>query len=205
MKLKTFIERPVLSIVISVAIVLLGCIALVTLPVEQFPNIAPPTVEVTTSYPGANAETVLKSVIVPLEEAINGVENMTYIYSTASNAGNVYITVYFKQGTDPDMAAVNVQNRVSKAQGQLPSDVTRIGVVTNKQQKSMLKAITLWSPDGSYDTQFLNNYLQINVIPSLKRITGVGEVTLLGSNYGMRIWLKPDVMAQYGVVPGDVT
>lgn len=205
MKLKTFIERPVLSIVISVAIVLLGGIALVTLPVEQFPNIAPPTVEVTTSYPGANAETVQKSVIVPLEEAINGVENMTYIYSTASNAGDVYITVYFKQGTDPDMAAVNVQNRVSKAQGQLPSDVTRIGVVTNKQQKSMLKAITLWSPDDSYDNQFLNNYLQINVIPELKRITGVGEVTLLGSNYGMRIWLKPDVMAQYGVVPADVT
>ena len=194
-----------LSIVISVAIVLLSGIALVTLPVEQFPNIAPPTVEVTTSYPGANAETVLKSVIVPLEEAINGVENMTYIYSTASNAGDVYITVYFKQGTDPDMAAVNVQNRVSKAQGQLPADVTRIGVVTNKQQKSMLKAVTLWSPDDSYDTQFLNNYLQINVIPELKRITGVGEVTLLGSNYGMRIWLKPDVMAQYGIVPSDVT
>ncbi len=205
MKLKTFIERPVLSIVISVAIVLLGGIALATLPVEQFPNIAPPTVEVMTSYSGANAETVQKSVIVSLEEAINGVENMTYIYSTASNAGDVYITVYFKQGTDPDMAAVNVQNRVSKAQGQLPADVTRIGVVTNKQQKSMLKAVTLWSPDNSYDTQFLNNYLQINVIPELKRITGVGEVTLLGSNYGMRIWLKPDVMAQYGIVPADVT
>ena len=205
MKLKTFIERPVLSIVISVAIVLVGCIALFTLPIEQFPSIAPPTVEVTTSYPGANAETVQKSVIVPLEEAINGVENMTYISSTASNAGDVYITIYFKQGTDPDMAAVNVQNRVSKAQGQLPSDVTRIGVVTNKQQKSMLKAITLWSPDDSYDAQFINNYLQINVIPRLKRITGVGEVTLLGSNYSMRIWLKPDVMAQYGLVLSDVT
>ena len=194
-----------LSIVISVAIVLVGLIALFTLPIEQFPNIAPPTVEVTTSYPGANAETVQKSVIVPLEEAINGVENMTYISSTASNAGDVYITIYFKQGTDPDMAAVNVQNRVSKAQGQLPSDVTRIGVVTNKQQKSMLKAITLWSPDDGYDAQFINNYLQINVIPRLKRITGVGEVTLLGSNYSMRIWLKPDVMAEYGLVPSDVT
>lgn len=205
MKLKTFIERPVLSIVISVAIVLVGCIALFTLPIEQFPSIAPPTMEVTTSYPGANAETVQKSVIVPLEEAINGVENMTYISSTASNAGDVYITIYFKQGTDPDMAAVNVQNRVSKAQGQLPSDVTRIGVVTNKQQKSMLKTITLWSPDDSYDAQFINNYLQINVMPRLKRITGVGEVTLLGSNYSMRIWLKPDVMAQYGLVPSDVT
>ncbi len=205
MKLKIFIERPVLSIVISVAIVLIGCISLFTLPVEQFPTIAPPTVEVTTSYPGANAETVQKSVIIPLEEAINGVENMTYINSTASNAGDVYITIYFKQGTDPDMAAVNVQNRVSKAQGQLPADVTRIGVVTNKQQKSMLKAVTLWSPDDRYDTQFLNNYLAINVIPRLKRITGVGEVTLLGSNYSMRIWLKPDVMAQYGLVPADVT
>lgn len=205
MKLKLFIERPVLSIVISVVIVLLGGIALVSLPIEQFPSIAPPTVEVTTSYPGANAETVQKSVIIPLEEAINGVENMTYIHSTASNAGDVYITIYFKQGTDPDLAAVNVQNRVSKAQGQLPADVTRIGVITNKQQKSMLKAITLWSPDGSYNTQFLNNYLQINVIPELKRVTGVGEVTLLGSNYGMRIWLKPDMMARYGIVPSDVT
>ncbi len=204
MKLKIFIERPVLSIVISVAIVLLGAISLSTLPIEQFPDIAPPTVEVMTSYPGANAETVQKSVIVPLEEAINGVENMTYIYSTASNAGDVYITIYFKQGTDPDMAAVNVQNRVSKAQGQLPSDVTKIGVITNKQQKSMLKAVTLYSPDDSYDLQFLNNYLAINVIPRLKRITGVGEVTLLSSNYSMRIWLKPDMMAQYGVVPSDV-
>lgn len=205
MKLKIFIERPVLSIVISVAIVLIGCISLFTLPIEQFPSIAPPTVEVTTSYPVANAETVQKSVIIPLEEAINGVENMTYIHSSASNAGDVYITIYFKQGTNPDMAAVNVQNRVSKAQGQLPADVTKIGVVTNKQQKSMLKAVTLWSPDDSYDTQFLNNYLAINVIPRLKRITGVGEVTLLGSNYSMRIWLKPDVMAQYGLVPSDVT
>ena len=205
MKLKIFIERPVLSIVISVAIVLVGCISLFTLPVEQFPSIAPPTVEVTTSYPGANAETVQKSVIIPLEEAINGVENMTYINSTASNAGDVYITIYFKQGTDPDMAAVNVQNRVSKAQGQLPADVTKIGVVTNKQQKSMLKAVTLWSPNDSYDTQFLNNYLSINVIPQLKRINGVGEVMLLGSNYSMRIWLKPDMMAQYGLVPSDVT
>ena len=183
----------------------MAAFSLFTLPVEQFPSIAPPTVEVTTSYPGANAETVQKSVIIPLEEAINGVENMTYINSTASNAGDVYITIYFKQGTDPDMAAVNVQNRVSKAQGQLPADVTKIGVVTNKQQKSMLKAVTLWSPDDSYDTQFLNNYLLINVVPQLKRITGVGEVTVLGSNYSMRIWLKPGVMAQYGLVPSDVT
>lgn len=205
MNVKTFIERPVLSIVISVAILLLGVIALMGLPVEQFPNIAPPTVEVTTSYPGANAETVEKSVIVPLEEAINGVENMTYISSTSSNAGDAYLTIYFKQGTDPDMAAVNVQNRVSTASGLLPAEVTKVGVTTNKQQKSMLKAITLYSPDDSYDNQFLNNYLSINVIPRLKRISGVGAVTLLGSNYSMRIWLKPDVMGQYGLVPADVS
>lgn len=205
MNVKTFIERPVLSIVISVAILLLGVIALIGLPVEQFPNIAPPTVEVTTSYPGANAETVEKSVIVPLEEAINGVENMTYISSTSSNAGDAYLTIYFKQGTDPDMAAVNVQNRVSTASGLLPAEVTKVGVTTNKQQKSMLKAITLYSPDDSYDNQFLNNYLSINVIPRLKRISGVGAVTLLGSNYSMRIWLKPDVMGQYGLVPADVS
>lgn len=205
MTVKTFIERPVLSIVISVAILLLGLISLMGLPIEQFPNIAPPTVEVTTSYPGANAQTVEKSVIVPLEEAINGVEDMTYISSTSSNAGDAYLTVYFKQGTDPDMAAVNVQNRVSTAAGLLPAEVTKIGVTTNKQQKSMLKAITLYSPDDSYDTQFLNNYLAINVIPRLKRISGVGAVTLLGSNYSMRIWLKPDVMGHYGLIPADVT
>lgn len=205
MTVKTFIERPVLSIVISVAISLLGLISLMGLPIEQFPNIAPPTVEVTTSYPGANAQTVEKSVIVPLEEAINGVEDMTYISSTSSNAGDAYLTVYFKQGTDPDMAAVNVQNRVSTAAGLLPAEVTKIGVTTNKQQKSMLKAITLYSPDDSYDTQFLNNYLAINVIPRLKRISGVGAVTLLGSNYSMRIWLKPDVMGHYGLIPADVT
>lgn len=202
---KTFIERPVLSIVISAAILIVGFIALTQLPVEQFPDVAPPTVEVTTSYPGANAETVEKSVIVPLEEAINGVENMTYISSVSSNAGDAYITIYFKQGIDPDMAAVNVQNRVSKATGLLPADVTKVGVTTNKQQKSMLKAITLYSPDDSYDMQFLNNYLAINVIPRLKRISGVGEVTLLGSNYSMRVWLKPDIMREHGLVPDDVT
>lgn len=205
MTVKTFIERPVLSIVISAAILILGFIALAGLPIEQFPNIAPPTVEVTTSYPGANAETVEKSVVVPLEEAINGVENMTYISSTSSNAGDAYLTIYFKQGTDPDMAAVNVQNRVSTAAGLLPAEVTKIGVTTNKQQKSMLKAITLYSQDDSYDMQFLNNYLSINVIPRLKRISGVGAVTLLGSNYSMRIWLKPDIMGQYELIPADVT
>ena len=205
MKFKTFIENPVLSIVIAVGMVILGLVGLSRLAIEQFPDIAPPTVEVSTSYPGANAETVSKSVIVPLEEAINGVENMTYISSTASNSGDAYITVYFKQGTNPDMAAVNVQNRVSTAQGLLPAEVTKVGVTTNKQQKSMLKAITLYSPDGSYDQQFLNNYLAINVVPRLKRISGVGSVMLMGSNYSMRIWLKPDMMAQYGLVPDDVT
>lgn len=205
MNVKTFIERPVLSIVISVAMLIVGFMALVQLPVEQFPTIAPPTVEVSTTYPGANAETVEKSVIVPLEEAINGVEDMTYISSSSSNAGDAYITVFFKQGTDPDMAAVNVQNRVAKATGLLPADVTKIGVTTNKQQKSMLKAITLYSPDDSYDMQFLNNYLSINVIPRLKRIAGVGEVTLLGSNYSMRIWLRPDAMKEHSLVPDDVT
>ncbi len=205
MTIKTFIERPVLSIVISVSILILGFIALSQLPIEQFPDIAPPTVEVSTSYPGANAETVEKSVVVPLEEAINGVENMTYISSVSSNSGDAYITIYFKQGTNPDMAAVNVQSRVSTATGLLPAEVTKVGVTTNKQQKSMLKAITLYSPDDSYDMQFLNNYLAINVVPRLKRIAGVGDVTLLGSNYSMRIWLKPDAMREYGLVPDDVT
>lgn len=205
MTIKTFIERPVLSIVISIAILLCGLIALSKLPVEQFPTIAPPTVEVSTTYVGADAQTVEKSVVVPLEEAINGVENMTYISSVSSNAGDAYITIFFKQGTDPDMAAVNVQNRVSTATGLLPADVTKVGVTTNKQQKSMLKAITLFSPDDSYDIQFINNFMAINVVPRLKRVTGVGDVTLLGSNYSMRLWLKPDLMAQHSLVPDDVT
>lgn len=205
MSVKTFIERPILSIVISVAILILGFISLSQLPVEQFPDIAPPTIEVSTSYPGANAETVEKSVVVPLEEAINGVENMTYISSVSSNAGDAYITVFFKQGTNPDMAAVNVQSRVSTATGLLPADVTKIGVTVDKQQKAMLKAISLYSPDDSYDLQFLNNYLAIHVVPRIKRIPGVGDVTLLGSNYSMRIWLKPDLMKEYGLVPDDIT
>lgn len=205
MSVKTFIERPILSIVVSVAILILGFISLSQLPIEQFPDIAPPTIEVSTSYPGANAETVEKSVVVPLEEAINGVENMTYISSVSSNAGDAYITVFFKQGTNPDMAAVNVQSRVSTATGLLPADVTKIGVTVDKQQKSMLKAISLYSPDDSYDLQFLNNYLAIHVVPRIKRIPGVGDVTLLGSNYSMRIWLKPDLMKEYGLVPDDVT
>lgn len=205
MSVKTFIERPILFIVVSVAILILGFISLSQLPIEQFPDIAPPTIEVSTSYPGANAETVEKSVVMPLEEAINGVENMTYISSVSSNAGDAYITIYFKLGTNPDMAAVNLQSRVSTATGLLPADVTKIGVTVNKQQKSMLKAISLYSPDDSYDLQFLNNYLAIHVVPRIKRIPGVGDVTLLGSNYSMRIWLKPDLMKEYGLVPDDIT
>lgn len=204
LNVRTFIDRPVLSIVISVAILIVGFIALAILPIEQFPDVAPPTVEVTASYPGASSETLEKSVIVPLEEAINGVENMTYISSSSANSGDAYISIYFKQGTDPDMAAVNVQNRVAKAQGLLPAEVTKIGVLTNKQQKSTLEIISLYSPTDEYDQKFLDNYFAINVIPRLKRIAGVGEVTLLGSNYSIRIWLKPDVMSQYGLTPSDV-
>ena len=205
MNLRTFIERPVFSAVISITIVILGIIGLFTLPVEQYPDIAPPTISVSAYYPGASAETAQKAVVVPLEEAINGVENMNYITSTAANGGDVFITVYFKQGTDADMAAVNVQNRVSTALGVLPSEVVQIGVTTTKQQNSELKTIALYSPDDSYDMQFLNNYMKINVEPRIKRIAGVGKTEVLGSNYSMRIWLKPDVMAQYKLIPSDIT
>lgn len=205
MNLKYFIDRPVFSLVISITIVLLGIISLFSLPVEQYPDIAPPTIQVMTSYPGASAETVQKSVIVPLEEAINGVENMNYITSSASNTGEVFMVVYFKQGTDPDMAAVNVQNRVSTALGLLPAEVTQIGVTTLKQQNSRLMQVALYSPDDSYDMQFLNNYLKINLEPRVKRVAGVGQVQILGSNYSMRIWLKPDAMAQYKLVPSDIS
>ncbi|MDO5570986.1 MAG: efflux RND transporter permease subunit [Bacteroidales bacterium] len=205
MNLRTFIERPVLSGVISITIVILGIIGLATLPVEQYPNIAPPTVMVVTNYYGANAETLQKSVIAPLEEAINGVENMTYITSSATNSGTVNITVYFEQGTDPDMAAVNVQNRVSKATAKLPAEVTQVGVSTIKRQTSMLQVFTLSSPDDSYDEQFLSNYISINLRPEILRFHGVGEMVTLGADYSMRVWLKPDVMAQYSLVPSDIT
>ena len=205
MKLRTFIERPVLSAVISIAIVVMGIIGLFSLPVEQYPDIAPPTIQVSTTYFGASAETLQKSVIAPLEEAINGVEDMTYITSTATNAGTVTITVYFKQGVDPDMAAVNVQNRVSKATGQLPAEVTQVGVTTTKRQTSMLQMFSLYSPDGSYDENFLGNYISINLKPEILRISGVGELMILGGDYSMRVWMKPDVMAQYGLIPSDVT
>ena len=205
MTLKHFIERPVLASVISIVIVIAGLIGLATLPVEQYPDIAPPTVMVRASYPGASAETIQKSVIVPLEQAINGVEDMTYMTSTASNAGSVSITVYFKQGTDPDMAAVNVQNRVSKATGQLPAEVTQVGVTTSKRQTSILQMFSLYSPGDSYDEKFLSNYICINLKPAILRIQGVGDMMIMGGDYSMRIWMKPDVMAQYKLIPSDVT
>lgn len=205
MNLKYFIERPVLSIVISVTIILMGVIALFNLPVEQYPDIAPPTIQVFTNYPGANAETVQKSVIVPLEESINGVEDMSYITSTASNTGDAVLNIYFKQGTDADMAAVNVQNRVSTAQNLLPAEVVQVGVTTEKQQNAELKTFALYSPTDKYDRQFLNNYMKINVEPKIKRISGVGNVMQFGSNYSMRIWMKPDKMAQYRLIPSDIS
>lgn len=205
MNIRTFIERPILSAVISIAIVVVGLIGLFTLPVEQYPDIAPPTIQVSTTYFGASAETLQKSVIAPLEEAINGVENMTYMTSSASNAGTVSITVYFKQGTDPDMAAVNVQNRVSKATGQLPVEVTQVGVTTSKRQTSILQMFSLHSPDDSYDENFLSNYININLKPSILRIAGVGDMMIMGGDYSMRVWMKPDVMAQYRLIPSDVT
>ena len=204
MNLKYFIDRPVLSIVISVGIVFLGLLALFTLPVEQYPDIAPPTVSVYAMYPGANAETVQKAVVTPLEESINGVENMTYMTSTSSNSGDASITVYFKSGTNADMAAVNVQNRVSSALSSLPSEVTQGGVTTEKQQNAELKTFALYSPTDKYDRQFLNNYMKLNVEPRIKRIGGVGKMTLYGSNYSMRIWLNPSKMAQYKINPSDV-
>lgn len=204
MKLRTFIDRPILACVISVLILMLGLISLFNLPMEQYPDIAPPTVMVSTSYTGANAETVQKSVIVPLEEAINGVENMTYMTSTSTNNGSGSITVYFKQGTDPDMVTINTKNRVSEAEGLLPAEVTKVGVTVEKRQNSTLKILTLYSPDNSYDQTFINNYFKINIEPRLSRITGVGNVNVMGGDYAMRIWLNPQVMAQYSLVPDDV-
>ena len=204
MNLKTFIDRPILSLVISVFIVMVGMIGLAVLPIEQYPDIAPPTIRVSTTYSGANAAAVQNSVIVPLEEAINGVENMTYMTSDASNTGSASISVYFKQGVDPDMAAVNVQNRVSRAQSLLPAEVTRVGVETMKRQSSTLKVFALTSPDGTYDETFLTNYLSINIKPEIQRISGVGEANVMGGDYAMRIWMKPDVMAQYGLQPSDI-
>lgn len=205
MKLDRFINRPVLSTVISIIIVILGVIGLVTLPIEQYPDIAPPTVSVRASYTGANAQTTLNSVVVPLEEAINGVENMDYMSSSASNTGDASITITFKQGTDPDMAAVNVQNKVSSATGLLPAEVTKIGVTTEKRQNSMLMVFTLYDKSGKYDQRFIENYAKINIIPEIQRVNGVGETFVMGADYSMRIWLKPELMAQYHLMPADVT
>ncbi len=205
MKLDRFINRPVLSTVISIFIVLLGLIGLFSLPVTQFPDIAPPTIRVSTSYTGANAQAVLNSVIAPLEESINGAEGMTYMESTATNTGSADITVYFEQGFDPDMAAVDVQNRVAKAQNLLPAEVTQVGVLTQKRQSSMLLMVALYDESGNYTQEFLDNYAKINMIPQLQRVSGVGDVMSFGADYSMRIWLKPDVMAQYGLVPSDIS
>ena len=201
-----FIKRPVLSTVISVVIVILGFIGLLTLPIEQYPDIAPPTVVVHTAYQGADAETVKNSVLAPLEESINGVENMTYMTSSATNNGSASITIQFRQGVNADMCAVNVQNRVSQAQALLPAEVTRVGVTVMKRQTSQVMMYTLTSPDGRYDDEFITNYANINVVPAIKRIQGVGDVQSPGmKNYSMRIWLKPEVMKQYNLIPSDIS
>src|SRR5690554_4645709 len=203
--LKKFIDRPVLSTVISIIIVILGILGITTLPVTQYPDIAPPTVRVFASYPGANAETVLESVIIPLEEQINGVEGMSYITSTASNNGSASIQVFFDQGVDADIAAVNVQNRVARAAPLLPREVTQSGVITQKQQTSSLMFLTVLSKNEVYDATFIQNYLNINVLPELKRINGVGDVNVFGAaNYAMRIWLQPERLAAYNLIPSDV-
>ncbi len=204
--LKTFIERPVLSTVVSIIIVILGVLGLSSLPITQYPDIAPPTISVRTSYPGANAETVLESVIIPIEEQINGVEGMTYLTSTATNNGSAEITVYFDQDVDPDIAAVNVQNRVAQANPLLPQEVKQTGVSTNKQQTSALMFLSFYSTNKNYDDTFIQNYLKINVIPELQRVNGVGNVNVFGGkDYAMRIWLQPEKLAAYNLVPADVT
>lgn len=202
---RQFIERPVLSTVISIILVILGVLGITSLPIEQYPDIAPPTIQVTATYTGADAQTVLNSVVIPLEEQINGVEDMIYMNSTASNNGTATIQVYFKQGTDPDMAAVNVQNRVARANSLLPSDVTRAGVITAKRQNNMLMVFSVYSEDGRYDETFLQNYAKINLLPQVQRVNGVGEAMVFsGKDYSMRVWLKPEIMASYKLIPADV-
>ena len=205
MNVRTFIDRPILSGVISVLMVLVGIIGLSQLALEQFPEIAPPVVRIMASYTGANAETVQKSVIVPLEEAINGVEGMMYMSSTASNNGTASIGIFFRQGTDPDMAMVNVQNRAATVQGRLPSDVVKSGLTVRKRQTSNIKQLSVYSPDSTFDRSFLANYTKINIEPRLSRIPGVGEVNVMGADYSMRIWLDPLKMARYNLIPGDIT
>jgi hydrophobic/amphiphilic exporter-1 (mainly G- bacteria), HAE1 family len=204
--LKTFIERPVLSTVISIVIVVLGIIGLMTLPVEQYPDIAPPTIRVSANYNGANAQSVLNSVIVPLEESINGVDGMTYMTSSASNGGSASITVYFKQGTNADMAAVNVQNRVSQATSLLPKEVTQTGVTVRKQQSSTILMLNVSTDNPDYNGEFIQNYANINILPQIKRIPGVGDASAYGAqDYSMRIWLKPDAMTSYNITAAEVT
>lgn len=204
MNVKMFVKRPILSASISVLIVLVGVIGLVNLPMEQYPDIAPPTITVSSTYTGANAETVLNSVVTPLEDAINGVEDMTYMTSQSTNTGSASITVYFKQGTDPDMATINVKNRVSQAEGNLPAEVTKVGVTVQKRQSGFLKILTLYSPDNRYDQNFITNYFNINIEPKLLRVNGVGEVMTMGEEYAMRIWLNPQKLAAYNLEPSDV-
>ena len=205
MNVKTFIDRPILAGVISVIILLVGLIGLSQLPVEQFPEIAPPTVSVSAAYAGANAETVQRSVLVPLEEAINGVEDMMYMVSSATNSGSASITIYFRQGTDGNMAMVNVQNRIASAQSLLPAEVTRSGVTVRKRQTSRIKSLAVYSPDNSFDRKFIVNYLKINIEPRLSRIAGVGEVDVRGGDYSLRIWLDPGKMAKYSLMPSDIS
>ena len=200
-----FIRRPIFAWVVALLISLMGLLAIPSLPIAQYPDIAPPTVSVKATYTGASASTVLNSVIATLEEQINGVENMMYMTSTASNTGSGEISIYFKQGTDPDMAAVNVQNRVSMAQGLLPAEVTKVGVTTQKRQTSMLVVFSLYDETDTYSESFIENYAKINLIPQVQRVQGVGDANVLGQDYSMRIWLRPDVMAQYKLVPGDVS
>ncbi|MBR4850186.1 MAG: efflux RND transporter permease subunit [Alistipes sp.] len=205
MNIKTFIDRPILSTVISIVVIIGGLIGLAMLPIERYPNIAPPTISVSTSYPGASAETVQKSVIVPLEEAINGVENMTYMSSSATNNGGGTITIFFKQGINADMAAVNVQNCVQRATRQLPTEVIEAGITVKKRQTSVLERVAVYSPNNSYERAFIVNYVKINLVPEISRIPGVGDIEVRGSDYSMRIWLKPDIMAQYKLVPADIS
>src|SRR5690348_7063771 len=203
--LKRFIERPVLSTVVSIIITLLGLLSLFVLPITLFPDIAPPTVQVTASYPGANAEVVARAVATPIEEAINGVENMTYMTSTSSNDGFMSINVFFKVGTNPDMAAVNVQSRVSKAISQLPQEAVQSGISTQKQQNSMIMVPLIYSSDSTYDETFLQNYAKINIIPEIQRVPGVGQAMVFGAkDYSMRVWLKPDRLVANNLSPQDV-
>src|SRR5690606_25539593 len=204
--LQKFIERPVLSTVISILLIILGVISALTLPISQFPDIAPPTVVVTASYPGANAEAVARSVATPIEEAVNGVENMTYMTSNSSNDGTMTLTVFFKQGTDPDIASVNVQNRVSKAVNQVPTEVVQAGISTQKVQNSIIMFVALSSDDKEqYDELFLENYIKINLIPQTQRVPGVGQAQVFGAkDYSMRIWLKPDRLIANNLSPKDV-